>query len=122
MFENILARKKKEVKQIVRSNKILSKIYLRILSKSCVRSIYKADGKIKDGGVNVGVNVGVKLSKTAQKVLDCIRENGIINAEKIAENVGKDKRTVERAIKSLKELGMIERNGSDKTGSWKVIE
>lgn len=118
MFENILARKKKEVKQIVISNKILSKIYLRILSKSCVKSIYKADGKIKDGGVNVGV----KLSKTAQKVLDCIRENGIINAEKIAENVGKDKRTVERAIKSLKELGMIERNGSDKTGSWKVIE
>ena len=69
-----------------------------------------------------GVNVGVKLSKTAQKVLDCIRENVTINAEKIAENVGKDKRTVERAIKSLKELGMIERNGSDKTGSWKVIE
>ena len=75
-----------------------------------------------DVGVNVGVNVGVKLSKTAQKVLECIRENGAINAEKIAENVGKDKRTVERAIKSLREQGIIERNGSDKAGSWKVIE
>ena len=71
---------------------------------------------------NASVNVGVKLSKTAQKVLDCIRENGAINAEKIAENVGKDKRTVERAIKSLREQGIIERNGSDKAGSWKVIE
>ena len=69
-----------------------------------------------------GVSGGVKLSKTAQKVLDCIRENGIINAEKIAEKIKRGKRTVERAIKSLKELGMIERNGSDKTGSWQVIK
>ena len=77
--------------------------------------------KISLKEINQG-DVGVKLSKTVQKVLDCIRENGTINAEKIAENVGKDKRTVERAIKSLKEQGIIERNGSDKTGSWKVIE
>ena len=73
-------------------------------------------------GVNVGVNGGVKFSEINREVLECIKENGEFNAEKIAENVGKDKRTGERAIKSLREHGIIERNGSDKTGSWKVIE
>lgn len=67
-------------------------------------------------GVNVGVNVGVKLSETERKVLECIKENGEFSAEEIAEEIKRGKRTVERAIKSLKELGMIECNGSDKTG------
>ena len=75
-----------------------------------------------DGGVNGGISGGVKLSEINREVLECIKENGEFNAEKIAEKIKRDKRTVERAIKSLKELGMIERNGSDKTGSWKVIE
>ena len=74
------------------------------------------------GGVNVGVSGGVKFSEINREVLECIKENGEFNAEKIAEKIKRCKRTVERAIKSLKELGIIERNGSDKTGSWKVIE
>ncbi len=75
-----------------------------------------------DVGVNVGVNVGVKLSETERKVLECIKENGEFSAEEMAKKIQKDKRTVERAIKSLKEQGIIERNGSDKNGSWKVTE
>lgn len=71
---------------------------------------------------DVGVNVGVKLSETERRVLECIKENGEFSAEEIAKKIQKDKRTVERAIKSLKGQGIIERNGSDKTGSWKVIE
>ena len=71
---------------------------------------------------DVGVSGGVKLSEINREVLECIKENGEFNAEKIAEKIKRGKRTVEKAIKSLKELGMIERNGSDKTGSWKVIE
>ena len=71
---------------------------------------------------DVGVNVGVKLYETERKVLECIKENGEFSAEQIAEKIKRGKRTVERAIKSLKEQGIIERNGSDKTGSWKVIK
>ena len=73
-------------------------------------------------GVNVGVSGGVKFSEINREVLECIKENGEVNAEKIAEKIKRCKRTVERAIKSLREHGIIERNGSDKTGSWKVIE
>ena len=80
--------------------------------------------KISLNGTNRGdggVNGGVKLSEIDREVLECIKENGEFNAEEIAEAIKRGKRTVERAIKSLKELGMIERNGSDKTGSWKVL-
>ena len=80
-----------------------------------------SDGGV-NGGVSGGVSGGVKLSEINREVLECIKENGEFNAEEIAEEIKRGKRTVERAIKSLKELGMIERNGSDKTGSWKVIE
>ena len=96
-----------------------NKVYSGTTPEFIDGDVFKTKISLKE--INHG-DVGVKLSKTAQKVLDCIRENGIINAEKIAENVGKDKRTVERAIKSLREQGIIERNGSDKAGSWQVIK
>lgn len=73
-------------------------------------------------GVKAGVNVGVKFSETERRVLECIKENGEFSAEEIAGKIQKDKRTVERAFKSLKEQGIIERNGSDKAGSWQVIK
>ena len=52
---------------------------------------------------------GVKLSEINRKVLECIKENGEFNAEKIGEKIKRGKRTVERAIKSLKEQGIVER-------------
>lgn len=76
-------------------------------------------------GVNVGANVcvndGVNLSVTEQAVLNCLKADNALSAIKIAEIIEKDKRTVERTIKSLKENGYIQRLGSDKTGSWKVL-
>ncbi len=54
---------------------------------------------------NVGVNVGVKLSKTEQNIYGFIKDCRECNAKIIAEKIGKDKRTVERAIKKLKEEG-----------------
>lgn len=90
-------------------------------TKISLNEANRSDGGV-NGGVNGGVSGGVKLSEINREVLECIKENGEFNAEKIAEKIKRGKRTVERAIKSLKEQGIIERNGSDKTGSWKVIE
>ena len=81
----------------------------------------RGDGGV-NGGVNGGVSGGVKLSEINREVLECIKGNGEFSAEQIAEKIKRGKRTVERAIKSLKEQGIIERNGSNKTGSWKVIK
>ena len=43
-------------------------------------------------------------------------------AEEIAVEVGVTKRTIERTLVSLKKKGKIERLGSNKRGSWAVIQ
>lgn len=50
-----------------------------------------------------GVNVGVNLTKTEQNVLAAIKKNNEITASSIASLCNVTTRTIERAIKSLKE-------------------
>ena len=51
-----------------------------------------------------------------------IKENNNITATEISERLKLSLSTVKRKIKDLKEQGIIERIGSDKTGYWKIIE
>ena len=70
--------------------------------------------------MNVGMNVG--LNKTEKAVLSLLIENADWNAEELASEVGVTKRTIERAFASLQKKGKIERIGSKRDGSWKVIQ
>ena len=71
-------------------------------------------------GVNVGVNVAVNnIEKT---ILEELIKNPQLKASDLALIINKSKRTIERYLKSLHENGYIERNGSDKTGNWKVLK
>lgn len=76
----------------------------------------------ENDGVNDGVPEGVfeGLSKREIDILAAIRKNPKDSAEKIGKAVGVSKSTVERAQKKLKELSLIRRDGSDKTGRWIV--
>ena len=74
----------------------------------------------KNVGMNVGLNVG--LNKTEKAVLSLLIENADRNAEELASEVGVTKRTIERAFSSLQKKGKIERIGSKRDGSWKVIQ
>jgi len=70
---------------------------------------------------NVGVNdknVGVK---TTDKVLALIKENNKITITEMAAALEITTRTIERAIKDLKQNNKIIRIGSDKTGSWQIV-
>lgn len=71
--------------------------------------------------VNTPVNAPVKLNKTKQAIYEKIVSNTSITIDELTETLGKDRRTITRNIKSLKEKGLIERVGSDKTGYWKVL-
>jgi ATP-dependent DNA helicase RecG len=73
-------------------------------------------------GVNVGENVGVKLSKNQNLILQLLLENKYLSIEKLAESVGITTRSIERNISILKDKGLLERVGPDRTGYWKVIE
>ena len=69
---------------------------------------------------NVGTNVGI--NKTEKAVLGILISNPEKTAEEMAIEVGVTKRTIERTLVSLKKKGLIERIGSNKSGSWTVIQ
>lgn len=72
--------------------------------------------QIKSGTVN-------ELTGTVNgTVFDLIKSNNSITAMEISEQLGISLRTAKRKIKELKDKGFIERVGSDKTGSWKVLK
>ncbi len=66
--------------------------------------------------VNDTVNDTVKI------ILESIRRDNKITMEQLAVLTQKSRRTVTRAIKQLKEKGMICRVGSDKSGHWQILE
>lgn len=71
-------------------------------------------------GANVGVNVGVKLSDIQSKVIELIKNNRSITHAEIAAVLSITQRTAERTTKKLRELGVLKREGSDKSGIWKL--
>ncbi|MBO4320438.1 MAG: putative DNA binding domain-containing protein [Treponema sp.] len=60
------------------------------------------------------------LSKRQQAIVDLMKESPEITAVQIAGKLGVSSRTVENAIKVLREKGMIERHGATKDGEWIV--
>jgi len=75
-------------------------------------------GEIKNAGVNAGANAGVKLSKTQEKILAIIAKDNSISQTEIAKKMKINESTVYRNIDKLKQLDVLERKGSDKTGVW----
>ena len=70
----------------------------------------------------VGVNVGVKsdVNETQQRIMMLMRDTPNITAQRIADTIGISKRRVESNIRAMKNAGLIERVGSDKSGHWLV--
>ena len=64
----------------------------------------------------------VTVNKTEQAVFALLREHPEYTRDELAEKTSKTVRTIQRTVDSLREKGLIERIGSDKTGQWKIIE
>ena len=79
-------------------------------------------GELKDvtsnAGVSAGVNAGVKLSKVQEKIVAIIAKDSSISQSEIAKKMKINESTVYRNIEKLKQLGVLERKGADKTGRW----
>ncbi len=89
-------------------------------------SIFDKDDPINTGDYrkNVGQNVGqkLKISERQKNILAHIKVDNTISAGLIAEKLNVAKRTVERDIKKLRELNLLEYVGSSKGGYWKIKE
>ena len=62
-----------------------------------------------------------KVSKTAQKIIDLVISDPSITADNMANKIGVTKRAIEKNIKSLRGMGILVHEGSDKAGYWRII-
>ena len=72
-----------------------------------------------DDTVNDTVNDTVKRDVDA--VLDLIKQNNTLTAVDISQQLHISLSTAKRRMKALKEKGLLDRVGSDKTGTWKIL-
>ena len=70
--------------------------------------------------VNASVNAPVNL-KTPQAIVQLLAENPALTRQQLADRLGKDLRTIGRAIKKLQDAGQLQRQGADKDGHWQVM-
>ncbi len=77
----------------------------------------------KNALVNASVNAPVNLKgmKTTEAILALVAQRSSITRKEMAQWIGKDLRTISRAIKQLQEQGLLNRVGSDKTGHWVLV-
>lgn len=62
-----------------------------------------------------------RLTESEKEIYDYILENNTIkNTAMIAEKLNKSVITIQRGLKKLVDLGLVERVGSNKTGYWKM--
>lgn len=64
---------------------------------------------------------GIELNPTENHLLGMIRSGTYVNTTMAAEALSVSERTISRALKSLKEKGLIVREGSDKTDVWRAM-
>lgn len=71
---------------------------------------------------NAPVNWQVDVSglKTPDAIVALLSENPELTRQQLADAIGKDLRTIARALAKLQQAGKITRIGSDKTGHWEV--
>ncbi|AKB26140.1 hypothetical protein MSMTP_2671 [Methanosarcina sp. MTP4] len=69
---------------------------------------------------NAPVNAPVKLTTSEEEILGLIKNDINITYDTIAESLGKNRTTIMRNIKKLKDGDILTRIGSDKTGHWVV--
>ena len=69
---------------------------------------------------NVG-NAKIQLNETEEKVLELVIKDQSLSAQRISEILGVGKRQTERTLKSLREKGLIFREGGTR-GFWKILE
>jgi predicted HTH transcriptional regulator len=85
----------------------------------------KESGSIHPGG-DEQINehdeqINEHLTSTDSAVLRQIRLNPSVTIQELVPVIGKSRATITRSIKALRETGVIRRDGSNKSGQWRII-
>jgi Fic family protein len=71
-------------------------------------------------GDKFGIKFGTKFGINEKRILLLLHANPSVTAQDIAEQIGISLRGVEKQIKHLRDLGVISRQGSRKSGLWVI--
>ena len=86
--------------------------------------IFIPDGKngdsIGDGDITINITNNITINDAQKKILAQMQTNPKITSKDLAKTLGIADRNVKNHIKTLKEVGLIERIGSPKNGHWIV--
>ena len=93
-----------------------STIFIEFMLKSILWAVEDLQKK-QHVGINVGTNVGINENEIVQ----LIQNNPKITALEIAQHLNITSRQVERLISSMKKKKIINREGSRKSGEWKIL-
>ena len=78
---------------------------------------------LENASVNAPQNalVNIEGMKTPDAIIALVQADSSITRQQMAERMGKDVRTIARAIKNLQDEVKLQRVGSDKAGHWEVL-
>ena len=72
--------------------------------------------------VRINVQINAELTESEQVIFNLIQNNDGITKAEMAVRIGKSEKTVQRIVSSLIKKCVVVREGSNKTGKWKVRE
>ena len=73
-------------------------------------------------GETTGIMTGKMIGKTPGAVLELLRTDPGLTVIELAVRLGKSEITIHRAVRVLREAGLLQRIGPDKGGYWKVLD
>jgi ATP-dependent DNA helicase RecG len=99
------------------------KVEFKMLKLGFAVIFYRPDGDLNDldrnsCGVSCGINGGV--NENQRRIIEIMISEPTITVQGIAASIDVPKRTVEYAIKKLKDSGIVKRVGAAKNGHWVV--
>ncbi len=69
---------------------------------------------------NTPINAPINLTTFQRQLLERLKNNATATYDVLAEGFGKDRTTIKRHIRKLKEKNILKRVGSNKSGHWEV--
>lgn len=74
-----------------------------------------------NASLNINAPINAPLSYLQMELLEIISQDSTASYEFLRMKLGKNRTTIMRNIQKLKEMGILQRSGSKKTGFWKIL-
>lgn len=97
-----------------------STVFIHFMLSTIAKTL--AQALAQNAPVNASVNAPINIVglKTHEAIVLLLQHNPHLTRQQLADLIGKDLRTIGRAISKLQQDKQLKRIGSDKTGYWQV--